>query len=667
MESLIGWLEALRYYQLNADRTGTGLEYGEDGVVIGNYYDGNILNVCQASVDLCKIQESLALEIERTAEVQIPQTPVTPGTSAESPRPEIVSVLFMDLVGYSRLPTDEQPKILQRLQTTVRETAQYRRALQHAELIPIPTGDGMALVFTRDPIEPVECALEIAQSLQRNPEIKLRMGINTGPVYRHSDIKGEPNVVGNGINVAQRVMDFGDAGHILLSRNVAEVLEQLSGWIDCLQDLGVHKTKHEANVHLYSLSKGALGNRQTPSRVASSPAERISGQAEQQLDTSLIALAPRFIVSYRKTTDWERLSFLNEGKRAAINTKPGALVHKELSTNRVHEITMTPAAIPTILSGATGEGKIMAEESPGHGTKLIDIIRKGAPDSIDTVVLTFEDGERHKFEQQFELTRQTDDSIRWDPGPVRLQEQAPTNQPANEHVDLGNGRYYRQIRLRSVTDLQKNGNELWRALTESVLQTADWPLSVFLYQQAGESQYLSLEMLAGGLRLKFRQKDVLVDRYESLEAFADGRVSILETQEFPDRYRNGGVPYNTVIETTADALRFCSQFFTKLGLGDANEVAVTMEWGGLKDRFITFDSPDTPFPSLRADLSAKICRTDNPVSSPELKFKLLDANRDLAGKVRYLLGDLFSQFNFFDPRPAVYEQIIEHWRLKSAG
>jgi hypothetical protein len=136
----------------------------------------------------------------------------------------------------------------------------------------------------------------------------------------------------------------------------------------------------------------------------------------------IIQQAPRFIVTYRNLPGaWERLSFFNDGIKAAINVRPGPLVHEEYKIRSTHDITMSPPAIPSIFPGASGEGKIFADVTPGSGGKLLGIIRKSPPESVDSVMITFEDGERHKFEQRFELTRQTDDSIRWDPGPVTLQ------------------------------------------------------------------------------------------------------------------------------------------------------------------------------------------------------------------------------------------------------
>src|SRR5947209_18670434 len=111
----------------------------------------------------------------------------------------------------------------------------------------------MALVFFGHPVRAVRCALDIASSLKSRPELKLRMGIHTGPVSRHADIRNEINVVGGGINMAQRVMDCGDDGHILLSRTIAEVLEQMSGWREHLHDLGTHEVKHGTKVQIYNL------------------------------------------------------------------------------------------------------------------------------------------------------------------------------------------------------------------------------------------------------------------------------------------------------------------------------------------------------------------------------------------------------------------------------
>src|SRR6201982_3935621 len=139
---------------------------------------------------------------------------------------EIAHVLFTDIVGYSKLSINEQRAAIDELTQAVRASEQFQNAEAAARLIKIPTGDGMALVFYKSPEEPVECALEISRALKDHPKLQLRMGAHSGPVSGVVDVNGQANVAGAGINVAQRIMDCGDAGHILLSKHIAEDLEQ---------------------------------------------------------------------------------------------------------------------------------------------------------------------------------------------------------------------------------------------------------------------------------------------------------------------------------------------------------------------------------------------------------------------------------------------------------
>lgn len=202
-----------------------------------------------------------------------------PGESLQ-PSLETAHVLFMDMVGYAKLPLDQQRKHVQLLQWLVRETPEFRKAQADRELMSLPAGDGMALVFFRDPIAAAQCALSIAAALKSYPDLKLRMGLHTGPVYRVPDINANSNVAGGGINVAQRVMDCGDAGHILLSRSIAEVIGQLGDLAPHLQDLGEHTVKHGARVHLYSLCTGDLGNPAMPEKL--SPPQRSAAEARER-------------------------------------------------------------------------------------------------------------------------------------------------------------------------------------------------------------------------------------------------------------------------------------------------------------------------------------------------------------------------------------------------
>jgi class 3 adenylate cyclase/tetratricopeptide (TPR) repeat protein len=181
---------------------------------------------------------------------------------------EIAHVLFTDIVGYSKLPMDEQELLLRQLQDAVRHTTEFTRVEASDELIRLPTGDGMALVFFGDAEAPVRCAVELGSSLRKQPGLQLRMGIHTGPVYRVADINANRNVAGGGINMAQRVMDCGDAGHILVSGAEAEVLGQLSTWSGFLHDLGEVEVKHGVRVHLYNLYTDEAGNPALPKKVA---------------------------------------------------------------------------------------------------------------------------------------------------------------------------------------------------------------------------------------------------------------------------------------------------------------------------------------------------------------------------------------------------------------
>jgi class 3 adenylate cyclase/tetratricopeptide (TPR) repeat protein len=180
---------------------------------------------------------------------------------------EMAHVLFMDIVAYSRLPMDQQQRALLHLQEAVRETKEFVRAQASDRLIRLPTGDGMALVFFGDVEAPVRCALELHHILRRWTEMQLRMGIHTGPVYRVEDINDARNVAGGGINIAQRVMDCGDGGHILISKAVADVLDQVSTWKTALHDLGEAEVKHGVRIHLYNLCSQEAGNRKLPQKL----------------------------------------------------------------------------------------------------------------------------------------------------------------------------------------------------------------------------------------------------------------------------------------------------------------------------------------------------------------------------------------------------------------
>jgi eukaryotic-like serine/threonine-protein kinase len=194
-----------------------------------------------------------------------------------SPTPglEMAHVLFMDIVSYSTLPVDHQQRVIHALQEAVRSTPEFVRAQSEDQLLRLPTGDGMALVFFVDPEAPVRCALELSRSLREHPDIKLRMGIHSGPVYRVADINANLNAAGGGINLAQRVMDCGDAGHILVSQAAADVLRQVGSWNESLHDLGEVEVKHGLHLHVFNLWTEADGKREQPSRLRLARAKRV--------------------------------------------------------------------------------------------------------------------------------------------------------------------------------------------------------------------------------------------------------------------------------------------------------------------------------------------------------------------------------------------------------
>jgi len=180
---------------------------------------------------------------------------------------EMAHVLFLDIVAYSRLPMEQQADVLRRLQELVRQTPEFPRAQKAHRLITLPTGDGMALVFFNDPEAPARCAVELAQAIRAEPGLQLRMGIHTGPVYRVADINANRNVAGGGINFAQRVMDCGDGGHILVSQSVADVLDHLDVWKGTLHDLGEAEVKHGVRIHIYNLYTNQAGNPALPHKL----------------------------------------------------------------------------------------------------------------------------------------------------------------------------------------------------------------------------------------------------------------------------------------------------------------------------------------------------------------------------------------------------------------
>src|SRR5438067_2530534 len=199
---------------------------------------------------------------------------------------EIGHVLFIDIVGYSKLLIDDQRESQHQLNQIVRNTEPFRAAEAAEKLVRLPTGDGMALVFFTTPEAPVQCALEISEALRGNSQLKVRMGINTGPVSGVADVNDKSNMAGAGINVAQRVMDLADAGHILLSKRAAEDLAQYRRWEPHLHDLGEVEVKHGVKISIVNLYTDKIGNREVPEKLKQTFREQ---SAKRRLKRTFIA------------------------------------------------------------------------------------------------------------------------------------------------------------------------------------------------------------------------------------------------------------------------------------------------------------------------------------------------------------------------------------------
>src|SRR5207248_2133174 len=216
---------------------------------------------------------------------------------------EIGHVLFVDIVSYSQLSINEQHAAIAELTQTVRLTEQFRKAAGADRLIKIATGDGMALVFYTSPEAPVRCAMEISGALKQHPRLHIRMGIHSGPVSSVTDVTGQTNLAGAGLNLAQRVMECGDAGHILLSKHVAEDMSEFEQWRPLLHDLGTCEVKHGLRIAVVNLWSDDVGNRQAPQKFRALRKRRRVRWAEAAAALLLsAAIAAAFVVVSRKSS-----------------------------------------------------------------------------------------------------------------------------------------------------------------------------------------------------------------------------------------------------------------------------------------------------------------------------------------------------------------------------
>src|SRR6516164_8679394 len=214
---------------------------------------------------------------------------MSPGTAAEV-KLEIGHVLFLDIVGYSKLLITQQSEQLEILRKIAPATEQFRAADAEGKLLRLPTGDGGALVFRTTPEAPVLCALEISQELKKHPELRVRMGIHSGPVNAITDLNEQANIAGAGINIAQRVMDCGDAGHILLSKHVAEDLEHYPRWQPYLHPLGECEVKHGARIGVVNFYTDEVGNPALPEKFRAAQPVVVHAQTRRAKPLAAIAI-----------------------------------------------------------------------------------------------------------------------------------------------------------------------------------------------------------------------------------------------------------------------------------------------------------------------------------------------------------------------------------------
>ena len=238
---------------------------------------------------------------------------------------EIGHVLFIDVVGYSNLLINEQSEQMQKLREIVRATEQFRNAEAQGKLLRLPTGDGGALVFRTSPDAPVLCALEISKELKSHPELRVRMGIHSGPVNEITDLNEQANIAGAGINVAQRVMNCGDAGHILLSKHVAEDLEQYRQWQPHLHDLGECEVKHGVRIHAVNFYTDEMGNPEVPEKFKTVGAATVKAPPKSSIP-KWAAILIVIVIAIGSFLFWQRGKVKTSATTAAIPEKSIAVL-----------------------------------------------------------------------------------------------------------------------------------------------------------------------------------------------------------------------------------------------------------------------------------------------------------------------------------------------------
>lgn len=285
---------------------------------------------------------------------------------------EIAHVLFMDIVGYSKLRINEQGSVQQQLNQIVRNTDQFRDADAADKLIRLPVGDGMALVFFNSPEAPVQCALEISKALQRHPQIRLRMGIHSGPVNQVQDVNNRTNLAGSGINLAQRVMACADAGHILLSKRIADDLAQYSQWYPHLHELGEVQVKHGIRISVVNLYTDKLGN---PDLPAGFKGGTPSGPALAESSNALIGRELELSTTAQLLSSQDVRLLTLTGVGGTGKTRLALQLASDLRENfkdGVFFVPLAPISDPELVLSAIAQEMGIKEEG---GVSVIDLFR----------------------------------------------------------------------------------------------------------------------------------------------------------------------------------------------------------------------------------------------------------------------------------------------------
>jgi adenylate cyclase len=267
-----------------------------------------------------------------------------PSESPSDVELEIGHVLFIDIVGYSKLLIHEQSAHLQKLREIVRATEQFRVAEAEGKLLRLPTGDGGALVFHASPEAPVICALEISKALKKHPELQVRMGIHSGPVKEVTDLNEQANIAGAGINIAQRVMDCADTGHILLSKRVADDLEQYSRWRPLLHPLGECEVKHGAVVSLVNLYTDEVGNPEPPAKCQDRQPREKTSELANRASRKSIAVLP-----FENLSEDKANAYFADGIQEEILTRLSRIGDlKVISRTSTQRFKSSPDGLPQI-------------------------------------------------------------------------------------------------------------------------------------------------------------------------------------------------------------------------------------------------------------------------------------------------------------------------------